>query len=562
MRLVPFLLPATLLAACPLPLNAQTAATCGPNQNGHAERVYTSGGVFAPLSNTGWVFVPTSQGRYYGFAELSATAIPGANLWIGGRANGEIRFSGGNWEQASRQDYSAGPLTAQGMRLPDACARFGRIWLVTREDLTTFVRTGQLTDDIRDWPWDAGAPVEDGDGTPGNYNLAGGDRPALYGDATAWWVMNGTQAQTGPNRPPSGMEVQATATALPGQTTQDIRAFVVRYRLVWKPTDGVRLTDAYVGMWSDMDNGYAQDDYVGTDSTASLIYTYNGDDDDEGPNGYAQSGRMGAVGMQIAQGPRVDRDGDGTKETTLRATAALRLGRAEFANIPGMPGTLEQHLAVMSGRRRDGEPITQGGQGQDNAPGAKTTRFLYSGTPGTFWSEDRLYESGSSRNTPYDRFNQMVFSGPFTMQPGETQDLVVAFPIATVPAGPGSRFAAVAALRTFARLFAEPPFSFEDLRVRVPAYVPPPVETFAFSLGPLPATTTLRATAEVPAGGPALSLDLFDALGRRVRSFGDVAAGTRGTREMDVSDVPPGVYSLRLTLGGAGTTWRRVVVVR
>ena len=52
----------------------------------------------------------------------------------------------------------------------------------------------------------------DGDGDPGNYDLAAGDRPAIYGHQTAFWVMNdvGNDHQSTLTEP-IGLEVRVTA---------------------------------------------------------------------------------------------------------------------------------------------------------------------------------------------------------------------------------------------------------------------------------------------------------------------------------------------------------------
>src|SRR5687768_14801346 len=78
-----------------------------------------------------------------------------------------------------------------------------------------------------------GAEVVDGDGVPGNYNLAGGDRPRIYGTQTAFWVMNdvGNVHANSATRP-IGLEVRVHAFAITSADDAMNRITVYRYTLV------------------------------------------------------------------------------------------------------------------------------------------------------------------------------------------------------------------------------------------------------------------------------------------------------------------------------------------
>ncbi len=62
-----------------------------------------------------------------------------------------------------------------------------------------------------------------------------------------------------------------------------------------------------LGYWTDPDLGNASDDYVGTDTTLDMIYVYNGDNEDEGSDGYGTA--PPALGISFLQGPLVDAPG-------------------------------------------------------------------------------------------------------------------------------------------------------------------------------------------------------------------------------------------------------------
>ncbi len=122
-------------------------------------------------------------------------AIFVADLWMGGKVDGEIRMAAANY---SDWEFYPGPLDASG-NAPTDCAPYDRIFTVTTQTLL-ITRPTASRDDLRDWPQAWGAPVIDGDGDPDNYNLAGGDRPEILGHETHWWVMNDVAGPHSKNR--------------------------------------------------------------------------------------------------------------------------------------------------------------------------------------------------------------------------------------------------------------------------------------------------------------------------------------------------------------------------
>jgi len=169
----------------------------------------------------------------------------------------------------------------------------------------------------------------------------------------------------------------------------------------------------YFAFWSDPDVGDIADDRDGCDSALSLWYSYNASDYDAV---YGQ--HPPAVGFLILQGPIFPAASD----------SALYLGQWEYGwkNLPlttfihwsnsaannGNPHTPKEVLNYMSGRWRNGQQITYGDEGTN--PLSPPTHFMYSGDPETdigWLSENSRHEFGSS--------------GPFTMAPGDTQEVVM-----------------------------------------------------------------------------------------------------------------------------------------
>ena len=270
---------------------AQTTGSCAEAE---AEAYLDVGNVRARIFNDSALFWKGAPHVYYVPKTDSVSAMFTSSIWLGGYAGDALRVAAARY---FRWQFWPGPLDDQG-NPPADCAPYDRLWEITRDDLNTYALTRQPTDNLRHWPWQLGAPVLDGDGDPDNYNLDGGDRPALLGDQMLWWVMNDAgnlHEETG--SPPIGMEVHASAFAFyrPGSYVNDVTFY--RYVLHYKGQKP--LDDAYVGFFADNDMGYPWDDYVASDTILGLGYTYNADEDDE--DGYGTP--PPAVGYVILRGP-------------------------------------------------------------------------------------------------------------------------------------------------------------------------------------------------------------------------------------------------------------------
>ncbi|MEM1095839.1 MAG: T9SS type A sorting domain-containing protein [Bacteroidota bacterium] len=420
------------------PATAQTVGNCAL---GSATKDLDANNVQARLYNNGGLFWRGSGNVYTIPKNGNANSVFASGIWIGGiDANGELRFAGtayGPWE------FWPGPLDENG-NPPADCSQFDNVWKVTQDDLARYDETGEATSDMQTWPWTLGAPVEDGDGDPNNYNLAGGDRPEVTGEQTAWWVMNdvgGTKAWSG--TAPIGLEVQVTAFAFRTSDALNNTTFY-KYRLIQK--GNTPLNDVYFGIWSDPDLGNAADDYVGSDSTLGLGYVYNGESVDAGLDGYGDT--PPALAYDFFQGPLVPAEGQTHTDpdgTVYENSRRLNMTRFVYYNNDSTPlgnpsGTTEEPYNYLRGIWRDGQPITFGGTGYG---GTQETNFMFPGDPvsGEFWSEENTDGAGA-RNTPADR-RFLMSTGPFDLTPGDEQEIVYGI----VWARSTNRLASVAQMR-------------------------------------------------------------------------------------------------------------------
>ncbi|MEM8601575.1 MAG: hypothetical protein AAGF99_16795, partial [Bacteroidota bacterium] len=302
MRLATLLLALIVAPAATAQVNCPTSTTTNVLEGNDVQaRLYANGNLFwqggDPLYE-----VPKDSG---------VQAIFAAGLWMGGFVRDTMRFAGadyGNWE------FRPGPLDDTGQPLADASA-YDRIWRITLADIARYNATGEATADLASWPFEVGAPVVDGDGNPDNYNLAGGDRPAITGDETAWWVMNDLECpHRWGNTEPLGMEVRTSAFTLSADYTADLfedplgsgtvtqsmvrilrHATFYRFAITNRSTEPIERF--YAGLFVDTDLGNFNDDYIGSAPELGMGYVYNGDDFDAG--GYeADPPAFGAVYLQ------------------------------------------------------------------------------------------------------------------------------------------------------------------------------------------------------------------------------------------------------------------------
>ncbi len=524
--------------------HAQTVGTCVPAKavayldvNNVRARIFNNGGLFwsGPPYPLGYE-VPKGGGVH---------AIFNSSIWIGGLVQDELRVAA-----ARHRDWQfwPGPLDDQG-NPPADCAPYDRIYEITRDDLITYAETGIASDNLRHWPWLLGAPVVDGDGIEGNYDLDGGDRPALMGDQMLWWVMNDTGNEhlfRESNSPPIGMEVHVSAFAFDRPTSYVNDFTFYRYKLLYKGHEP--FDEVHFGVFVDADLGNFDDDYVGSDSTLHLGFTYNSDNFDEGTDGYGEA--PPAIGYTFlrtatdADGLDNDRDGqidEAGEDQNMTAFVYFNTG----GGVTECPQIARHYYNYLRARWKNDRHLTLGGNGLDFSE--TPTNFMFSGDPttGAFWSEINRDGQGTGSRPGYRRF--FMSTGPFTMQPGEAQEIVVA----VVWARGDDHLDSVRQLKSgTARLHeVADEILVPDVTFRVPEPPPAPADVLGFAQNfpnPFSSATTIRYS--LPQS-MVIRLRVYDVLGREVATLvnGRQAPGIY-TVEFDGASLPTGVYFYRIEM--------------
>ncbi len=396
MRLVTAL--ALLLSAAPV--LAQTPGSC---DLGTAAGTLNVSDVRARLFNTGSLFYSNTEAAQYEVPQdFEVSPIFAAGLWVGGLIGGDLRTAAGRYAEF---EFWPGPLNKDAtLPNPADCSAFDRIFVVSAAEVEAYEQTGATTPDLVDWPVALGAPVVDGDGVAGNYNLSGGDRPLVYGNQTAFWVMNDVgneHAQT--DTEPIGLEVRVSAFSIVADPVALYQGTFYRYDLVNR--NALPFTDAYLGLFADPDLGDAGDDYIGVDSTRSLAFVYNARSAD---------GRYGepppAVGYDFLTGA---------------ASHTYFIG----GGPPGTsdPRTAQEYYNYLGGTWGNGTPYTAFGLGYQT-PG-EVTPWAFYGDPEReeFWSE--VNSDGAGGHNPLGDRRQVISTDAFTIPPGgsHTVDFAILF---------------------------------------------------------------------------------------------------------------------------------------
>lgn len=349
-----------------------------------------------------------------------------------------------------RRDYASVGL-GEASLINDAAA----INRVTAADVTEEMQQGVLDQygyDWNNWPGEIGAPYYDTNGN-GRWD-AGVDEPGLAGaDQVIWFVVNDLDegASTGLYGSPStGLELQVTMWSYnqPGATLGQI--LFKRYRLINK--SGLKIDSMFLAQWSDPDVGTYTDDLVASDVERSLGIAYSGNltDGDYSAFGLPPA----AMGYDFFQGPLVESPGDtalfdlkerpGYKNLPMTAFGYFAAGSAiSDPALGSYDGTLEWYNLlngyIPNTDTTNPSPFLAGFGPTAGQP----TFFPVDGDP---VKQTGDIDGFGSNLPPADR-RMSLSSGPFTMQPGDTQEVVVAIVGGIVAQEGGNNRNAVAQLK-------------------------------------------------------------------------------------------------------------------
>ena len=433
-----------------------------------AQSILDVNNVTAPIDNDGSIgwnetpFQPYSIDTGNG----STTAGLAMSLWVGGLDdNNQLHLAAMRYGQVGN-DYFPGPLNTINGQIDSAtCSEYDQIWKIDRWKIDEFIaRWGEpgyvIPWEILYWPAHGNilqnlpynlAPYYDTDGS-GHYNPEqGGDYPffnpndgtigntsmhLLNGDQALWWVINdngGAHTETGGL--PIGLEIRCIAYAF-DECGPLANTTFFRYQLV--NAGSQTLHDAFVGIWVDADLGFAEDEFVQCDVERSLGFNYDA---------FSFSNNS-AFGVDLLHGPYKDNDGLDNDNDGIIDNENVPMSRFLYHNSSGQgaqynqdPSTAADHYSYLQGRWLDGSPMCYGGNGHPNG-GCDTSvaaHYMFPGTSdptgiGTGGTPQLQWTEQTAGNVPYDR-RFLMSAGPFTLEPGEINDIHYAAIWANDPSG-------------------------------------------------------------------------------------------------------------------------------
>lgn len=361
-------------------------------------------GTFArhPISGDSDMEWPKDSGKYICYL---------AGIWIAGKVNDEIRTACSDYNV----EFQPGKILPDG-KADDPSKPEYKVFKVHKDypngdaDLPEGVDALEL-DTWEDWQTYAeqqGAPaVSD---TAGNW--------MGLGDEMLYCVMNDLDANlhTGCYQTlPIGIELHQLVFAFDRAGALGNTLFI-KYTIINKGSND--LTDAFIGAFSDVDNGDANDDLIGMDMSRLMSFCYGGK-----PVDTTYGSRPPALGWDYFQGPIIDSPGDTVRlpdgriypnKTLLGATSFNKFYNShQVYRDPSY--TAEGALQVwnyLNGTQRDGNPWV-------NPITGEVSTFLNTGDPVT--GEGWL---STNENPPAD-IRMVTGAGPFTISMGDTQKIVL-----------------------------------------------------------------------------------------------------------------------------------------
>ena len=421
-------------------------------------------------------------------------------VWVGGFDPGEnLKIAAQTYGSGGSTDFYPGPLTEDGTVGKDTCADWDRFFSVSGDNINQHISLWKelvasgvfemdpdlIPNDILGWPG-VGNPffiqIHDFElpGRPGGQGFAPffdenangfyephlGDYPIIqirgceetptpqFGDQMIFWIYNdagNTHGQTGGDEAIQ-MEIQVEAFGY--ATNDEINDMTFyRYKLINWATES--LDSTYFAMWIDPDLGCYLDDYVGCDTSLSLMYVYNSDAldgvascSDCGPQGVATYCTdipiLGVDYFRGPLGPKIWLDPDdhslGYRNPKLgellfgdNRDTIIELGMTAFtyynnggATPTPPPGTTDPNTGVpgqfynyLSGSWVDGTRFTYDGNGYDPTS-TNYINYAFTEAPNDIngWSMQQ-------ENLPDGDRRTIQASGPFRLDPSAKNELII-----------------------------------------------------------------------------------------------------------------------------------------
>ena len=366
-------------------------------QGSFTEYYLNSNNIRASFFPRGNRFTDGSNGAFHAPypAAGKLSTIFSSSPWLAGYDYfGKFRIAEETYPNQVEYNFNVGPLTYIGLPYPD-CANYDRAWNVFFEDISLHMQDYNLDFKIDDtipaifgWPGRGNKyfarfngfelPLDEQgladffDANGNNiYDPDAGDYPALnlsqnfiVPDQMMWMVFNDVDTsnqKTG--KLPVRAEFQLTAYAFHCQDKPWLNNTIfTKYKIINRSV--LPLDSMFFGLWTDYDLGCSEDDFMGSDSTRHTEFVYNADYVD------------GDVGADCTTGSTTYAQNPPVQSMTWLSHPMHSF--VSFNRMNAMAFDAYHHLNGLWG---DGTPMRPFGDGYQQDPSLKTTKFHYHGDP-------------------------------------------------------------------------------------------------------------------------------------------------------------------------------------
>lgn len=429
-----------------------------------------------------WDGPKTDDNYIYEFPKESGkSTIYNSTFWIGGMdQDDQLRLSAERF-RAQGIDFWSGPLSVENNSLSIDTAtvvEWHQVWKLNKYDVEYHKYNWnqpnyEPVENIATWPAHGDealhqsqylAPFVDVDGD-GYYDPYSGDYPLIKGDQCIFFIFNDLRyEQTETQGNPIGLEIHSMMYQFDNPDNPAFNNTVFMNYKIFNRSEYI-LTDAYIGIWTSIEIGYGNDDYVGCDVERGMYFGYNGDEIDGNGEPHAYGENPPAQGVLFLGGPYMDSnevdDPDGGCDESINGVGFgdsiidnERYGMTGFlfhnntGSPLGDPIVSEDYYNFLRGIWKDGTSMDYGNTGHpDGSSYGPACKFMFPGlTDSCFWGTGGLQPNGlinwseetgwnGNPNPPADR-RGLGSMGPFTFMPGSVQKIDIAYVTARGDDGP------------------------------------------------------------------------------------------------------------------------------
>ncbi|MDX1912712.1 MAG: T9SS type A sorting domain-containing protein [Saprospiraceae bacterium] len=429
-------------------------------------RILNAGDLFSDLSDGQFIPNPGPIGS------INPTTIYAAGLWMGGLdSGGNLRLAAASY-RSDGNDFFTGPLDpATGSTDDFTCSNWDRHFFVTGAEIAAFLNNppqnaSELISQypgIARWPgrgnpyfagqWgfdlpfttQALAPFYDADNN-GAYNPLSGDYPVVQlrgqpffvPDQLVWCIFNdagGFHSNT--NGAAFNTEIQLTVWTFDCSDEAFLpvlnNTVFTSHKIIARGAE--RVDSVFIGIWTDVDLGCYEDDYVGCNPDLHTMFAYNQDAVDGQPGTFCAGGVP-----TFGQTPPV-------QSVTFLSHSLdkfIPYNNTGAAVPPGTtdPNTPAEYYNYLSGSWKDGSPLTDAPNGYS---AGNPVDHLYPSDPA-----DPAGWSMCTANLPGGDRRMLGNISIGSLEPGQIEEINVAWafhPNPELPCGLGSTFSDVQTLR-------------------------------------------------------------------------------------------------------------------